>query len=214
LRIAARLDRFGEVDTKAMAIGQAHHAGSMNWALVHMARLSSSSCLQEQLGLTFIIVTHDQQEAMTVASRIGVVNRGALVQVATPPEIYEQPSSCWVADFIGEVNPIEARVLAAAGEGMELASDTEGRLRAAQAAAGCPGDTVWVALRPEKIRISHERPTAAAENCVTGQVCNIGYLGDLSIYKVELESGFVMKAALASLTRLIERPVGGTTTSG
>jgi putrescine transport system ATP-binding protein len=91
---------------------------------------------------------------------------------------------------------------------MELASDTAGRLRAAQAAAGRPGDTVWVALRPEKIRISHERPAAAAENCVPGQVCNIGYLGDLSIYKVRLEGGFVMKAALANLTRLIERPVG------
>jgi len=164
--------------------------------------------LQEQLGLTFIIVTHDQQEAMTVASRIAVMNRGRLVQVATPPEIYEQPSSRWVADFIGEVNLIEARVLAAAGEGMELASDTAGRLRAAQAAAGRPGDTVWVALRPEKIRISHERPAVAAENCVAGQVCNIGYLGDLSIYKVKLESGFVMKAAQANLTRLIERPVG------
>ena len=66
-----------------------------------------------------------------------------------------------------------------------------------------------MALRPEKIRISHERPTVAAENCVAGQVCNIGYLGDLSIYKVKLENGFVMKAAAANMTRLIERPVGG-----
>jgi len=164
--------------------------------------------LQQQLGLTFIIVTHDQQEAMTVASRLGVMNRGCLVQVATPPEIYEQPNSRWVADFIGEVNLIEGRVLAAAGEGLVLASASTGRLRAAQASGGRPGDTVWVALRPEKVRISHERPSGADENCVAGQVWNIGYLGDLSIYKVRLQSGFVMKAALANVTRLVERPIG------
>jgi putrescine transport system ATP-binding protein len=164
--------------------------------------------LQQQLGLTFIIVTHDQQEAMTVASRLGVMNHGCLVQVATPPEIYEQPNSRWVADFIGEVNLIEARVLAAAGEGLVLESAGTGRLRAADASGGRPGDTVWVALRPEKVRISHERPVVADENCVAGQVWNIGYLGDLSIYKVRLQSGFVMKAALANMTRLVEQPIG------
>jgi putrescine transport system ATP-binding protein len=164
--------------------------------------------LQEQLGLTFIIVTHDQQEAMTVADRIGVMNHGRLIQVATPPEIYEQPNSRWVADFIGDVNLIEGRVLATGGEGISISSATAGALRAVQAGGGKPGDTIWVALRPEKVRISHERPALADENCVAGQVWNIGYLGDLSIYKVRLDSGFVMKAALANMTRLVERPIG------
>ena len=169
--------------------------------------------LQAELGLTFIIVTHDQQEAMTVASRIAVMNRGRLAQIATPPEIYEQPNSRWVADFIGEVNLIEARVLAA-GEGQReeqgivLASASAGRLRAAQDGGSAAGDTVWIALRPEKVRISRERPAAAADNCVAGQVCSIGYLGDISAYKVRLESGWIMKAALANMTRLLERPIG------
>ena len=106
--------------------------------------------LQEQLGLTFIIVTHDQQEAMTMADRIGVMNQGRLIQVATPPEIYEQPNSRWVADFIGDVNLIEGRVLERAGEGIVIASAVPGRLRAGPRGDGKPGDTIWVALRPGK----------------------------------------------------------------
>src|SRR6266852_698885 len=104
--------------------------------------------LQDELGLTFIIVTHDQQEAMTVADRIAVMNRGRLIQVATPPEIYEQPNSRWVADFIGDVNLIEGRVLATQGEGISIASAAAGDLRALQTGDGKPGDAIWVALRP------------------------------------------------------------------
>ena len=163
--------------------------------------------LREQLGLTFIIVTHDQQEAMTVADRIGVMDRGRLIQVATPAEIYEQPNSRWVADFIGDVNLIEGRVVDAGAGGTTIASAHAGQIRAATSSDAKPGDTVWVALRPEKVRIAHEPPAAAGENCVAGQVASIGYLGDLSVYKVRLDSGFVMKAAIANVTRLIERPI-------
>jgi putrescine transport system ATP-binding protein len=163
--------------------------------------------LQKKLGLTFIIVTHDQQEAMTVADRMGVMNRGSLVAVGTPPEIYEQPNSRWVADFIGEVNLIEGRVLGAPGEGIAIASSLAGPLRAAAAAGAKAGDTVWVALRPEKVRISREQPTLAQENCVAGEVASIAYLGDLSIYKVKLDSAFIMKAASANMTRLIQREI-------
>jgi len=162
--------------------------------------------LRQKLGLTFLIVTHDQEEAMTVADRIGVMDQGRLVQVATPPEIYEQPNSRWVADFIGDVNLIEGRVTRV-GEGTStIMSLHAGTLHAAASADAGPGDTVWVAVRPEKIRVSHERPAAAAANCVAGQVSSIGYLGDLSVYKVRLDNGFVMKAAAANMTRLIERP--------
>jgi putrescine transport system ATP-binding protein len=164
--------------------------------------------LQEKLGLTFIIVTHDQQEAMTVADRIGVMNHGRLIQVATPPEIYEQPNSRWVADFIGDVNLIEGRVVEAGAGGTEIASAAAGQVRAAASAEAKPGDTVWVALRPEKVRIALEPPATAADNCVSGQVSNIGYLGDVSIYQVRLDNGFVIKAALANMTRLVERPIG------
>ena len=164
--------------------------------------------LQEKLGLTFIIVTHDQQEAMTVADRIAVMDRGRLIQVATPPEIYEQPNSRWVADFIGDVNLIEGRVVESGAGGTVIASAADGQVRAAASTEAKPGDTVWVALRPEKVRIALEPPATAADNCVSGQVSNIGYLGDVSIYQVRLDNGFVIKAALANMTRLVERPIG------
>ena len=164
--------------------------------------------LQEKLGLTFVIVTHDQQEAMTVADRIGVMNHGQLIQVATPPEIYELPNSRWVADFIGDVNLIEGRVVEAGEGGTVIDSATAGRLRGLACAATKPGDTVWVALRPEKVRIARDPPVKTEENCVVGTVDNIGYLGDLSIYKVRLDNGFVMKAAVANVTRLVERSIG------
>ncbi len=164
--------------------------------------------LQERLGLTFIIVTHDQQEAMTVADRIGVMDHGRLIQVATPSEIYEQPNSRWVADFIGDVNLIEGRVLEVGAGGTTVASAVAGQVRATSSAQAKPGDTVWVALRPEKVRIAHEAPATAGENCVSGQVWNIGYLGDVSVYQVRLDNGFVIKAALANMTRLVERPIG------
>jgi putrescine transport system ATP-binding protein len=164
--------------------------------------------LQERLGLTFVIVTHDQQEAMTVADRIGVMNHGRLIQVGIPPEIYERPNSRWVADFIGEVNLIEGRVVDAGASETVIASAAAGRLRALSPTDAKPGDVVWVALRPEKVRIGHAPPPSEGENCVAGQVANIGYLGELSIYKVRLDNGIVMKAAVANVTRLIERPIG------
>jgi len=164
--------------------------------------------LKETLGLTFVIVTHDQQEAMTVADRIGVMDQGRLIQVANPPEIYEQPNSRWVADFIGEVNLLAGKVVEVGPTGTTVASASAGRLRASSAADAKPGDTVWVALRPEKVRIAREPPAMTGENAVAGQVAEIGYLGDLSIYKVRLDDGFVIKAAAANLTRLIERPIG------
>jgi putrescine transport system ATP-binding protein len=164
--------------------------------------------LQTKLGLTFVIVTHDQEEAMTMADRIGVMNQGRLVQVATPAELYEQPNSRWVADFIGDVNLLEGRI-AETGSGETIIETTSGRLRAAQPAeVATAGATVWLALRPEKIRISLQPPSGADGNCVAGTVSDIGYLGDLSIYKVRLDSGQMMKASVANLTRLLERPIG------
>jgi putrescine transport system ATP-binding protein len=162
--------------------------------------------LKQELGLTFMIVTHDQEEAMTVADRIGVMNQGRLMQVATAPELYEQPSSRWVADFVGDVNLIEGRVVEAGAAATVIDSAAIGRLRAGAASGAKSGDTVWIALRPEKIRLSLEQ-RGAMENSVSGTVRDIAYLGDLSIYKVALDNGFVMEAATANLTRVIERPI-------
>jgi putrescine transport system ATP-binding protein len=163
--------------------------------------------LRERLGLTFVIVTHDQEEAMTVADRIGVMDRGRLMQVATPAEVYEQPNSRWVADFIGDVNLIEGSIVAAGTEATMIASEAAGNVRAAAAPDARSGAAVCIALRPEKLRITRDRPVDSAVNCVSGTVLDIGYLGDLSIYKVRLDSGFVMKAVAANVTRLVERPI-------
>jgi putrescine transport system ATP-binding protein len=161
--------------------------------------------LKERLGLTFVIVTHDQEEAMTVANRIGVMNQGRLVQVATPSEIYEQPNSRWVADFIGDVNLFEGQVAEKTPAVTTVATTSAGSIRAAASDAK-PGDTVAVALRPEKIRIGREVPPASM-NAVEGEVTAIGYLGDFSIYKLRLADGFVMEAAAANVARVVARPV-------
>ena len=118
--------------------------------------------LQDKLGLTFVIVTHDQEEAMTVADRIGVMNAGRLAQVATPAEIYEQPNSRWVADFIGDVNLIEGRVASSSLGHVVIESEAGGRLLVTHPADAAIGAVVAVALRPEKIQIEHDGRRAAA----------------------------------------------------
>jgi putrescine transport system ATP-binding protein len=165
--------------------------------------------LQRQLGLTFIIVTHDQSEAMTVADRIAVMDRGRLMQVAPPAEIYESPNSRWVADFIGTVNLFEGRVSDREDtvEGTAL-----GRLRVGAKIDAEPHATVWVAVRPEKIRLS-QRQTGAGEapapdNGIAATVVDIGYLGDLSIYKLRSETGVLLQAAMANSGPLAARGVG------
>jgi putrescine transport system ATP-binding protein len=164
--------------------------------------------LKERLGLTFIIVTHDQEEAMTVADRMGVMDGGRLIQVGPPNVIYEQPNSRWVADFIGDVNLMDGRVVATDAISTTIESASAGKVRAAAGPELKPGDSVWIALRPEKVRISLTPPTTAEENCVAGWVWDKGYLGDLSTYKVRLDNGFVMQTAQANVTRLTERPIG------
>jgi putrescine transport system ATP-binding protein len=164
--------------------------------------------LQRRLGLTFVIVTHDQSEAMIVADRIGVMDRGWLRQVARPAEIYEQPNSRWVADFVGDVNVFEGRV---GEDGVSVEGTPAGTLRVAAKIDAKPGATVWLAVRPEKLRIMPEPPGAALqqppENCAAGTIIDIGYLGELTIYKLRLADGAVVTAAIANTGHAGERPV-------
>ena len=152
--------------------------------------------LQRRLGLTFVIVTHDQSEAMTVADRIAVMDHGRLMQVAPPPEIYEQPSSRWVADFVGDVNLFEGRL---GDDGQSVEGTAAGRLRVGAKSAAEPGQVVWVAVRPEKLRIAREQPVAGLDNSVAATVVDIGYLGDTSLYKLRIRDGSQVKAALANV---------------
>src|SRR3954454_15775142 len=154
--------------------------------------------LQRRLQTTFVIVTHDQDEAMTVADRIGVMNKGKLAQVGTPAEIYERPNSRWVAGFVGDVNLIEGRVTAIYPSFVMV--EREGmRLRVAHAPVA-PGP-IAVALRPEKIRLSHAAPDGAFENGAAGTVTDIGYRGTVSLYKVRLDDGLMLKAAVMNEQR-------------
>jgi putrescine transport system ATP-binding protein len=155
--------------------------------------------LQRRLGLTFIIVTHDQSEAMTVADRIAVMDRGRLIQVAPPAAIYEQPSSRWVADFIGNVNLFEGRV---GNPNTTVEGTALGQLRVTGGINAEVGSTVWVAVRPEKIRLARYETAPAdrpnTENGVAAIVVDIGYLGDLSLYRLRTEAGVLLQAAIAN----------------
>jgi putrescine transport system ATP-binding protein len=164
--------------------------------------------LQMTLGLTFIIVTHDQEEAMTLADRIAVMDQGRIVQVATPAEIYEQPNSRYVADFIGDINLLEGR-LARDGKGGQRLDcvGTGAVVEVDQEVKAEPGDAAWFAIRPEKVAISLDRPADTSVNAVEGEVWDIGYLGDVSIYHVRLPTGATVKATVTNRTRLVERPI-------
>ena len=164
--------------------------------------------IQESLGLTFVIVTHDQEEAMTVSTRMAVMNVGQVAQLGTPGEMYEYPSSRFVADFLGDVNVLEARVVEAGRDLVRVHSAEAGCDIVADRAVGAiAGQTVWVAIRPEKFVLSKEPPEAREANCVAGEVWDIGYLGDVSIYHVRLPGGAILRATQANRLRLIERAV-------
>ncbi len=163
--------------------------------------------LQARLGTTFVIVTHDQEEAMIVSDRMAVMEKGRIVQVGTPAEIYEQPNSRYVADFVGDVNLLEGRLAASGPGGAVIRGSSGAAFRAAQEVDAAPGTLVWVALRPEKVRIGRERQGEARENMLAGTVTEIGYLGNLSVYKVTLDDGTPMKATVSNQARSIERNI-------
>ena len=154
--------------------------------------------LRRQLGLTFVIVTHDQSEAMIVADRIGVMDRGRLMQVAAPAEIYERPNSRWVADFVGDVNLFAGRV---GDDRLSVEGTAAGRLRLAAAVEAEPRTPVWVAVRPERMQLSRDKPSPGLENCLAGTIVEIGYLGDLSIFQIRIADGSRVKAAIANTGR-------------
>ena len=161
--------------------------------------------IQEKTGTTFVIVTHDQEEAMTVASRVAVMDEGRIMQVATPERIYEAPQSVYVADFIGDVNILSGTVKASGPDMYQLTwADGQPPVTAASEVAFSEGQTCHLAVRPEKIAITAERP-ADADNAVQGKVLDIAYLGNLSTYHVELPGGQIIKAQAANTRRVSRR---------
>jgi putrescine transport system ATP-binding protein len=163
--------------------------------------------IQETTGTTFVIVTHDQEEAMTVASRVAVMDEGRIIQVSTPAAIYEYPNSVYVADFIGEVNIIEATTKPAGKDQYHL--DWAAGQTPIVAASDDPfsdGQKAHLAIRPEKIGISADKPNDAP-NALQGKVLDIAYLGNLSTYHVELPGGQIIKAQTANTRRLARQDI-------
>ncbi|TCO81928.1 putrescine transport system ATP-binding protein [Plasticicumulans lactativorans] len=164
--------------------------------------------IRAKLGMTFVIVTHDQAEAMTMASRIAVMDHGRIVQVGTPAELYEYPETRYVAGFLGDVNLLEGRVVDNADGLVAVESPHGGRLAVRSHGEVLPGSQAWVAVRPEKLSLSTASPATDVANSVSGRVWDIGYLGNLSVYHVRLDSGQTLVSVQTNQTRLIERPIG------
>ncbi|MFK7744671.1 MAG: ABC transporter ATP-binding protein [Roseobacter sp.] len=161
--------------------------------------------IQEKTGTTFVIVTHDQEEAMTVASRVAVMDEGRVMQVETPERIYEAPNSLYVADFIGEVNILTGTAQAVgAGEYTVICDGLSEPLKAVSDRPLSDGQQCYIALRPEKVSISEARP-ADAQNAVQGKILDIAYLGNLSTYHVEVPGGQIIKSQTANTRRVSRR---------
>ena len=160
--------------------------------------------IQERTGTTFVIVTHDQEEAMTVSSRVALMDEGKMVQVATPSQIYEAPNSIYTADFIGDVNIISGTAKPESRQISIVWNSEHAPIIAPSDASFGTDDTIHFAIRPEKVGISAEKP-AASENSYQGKILDIAYLGNISTYHVELPSGHIIKAQTANTQRLSER---------
>jgi spermidine/putrescine transport system ATP-binding protein len=180
-------------------------------AKLREAMRSELTQLQEKVGITFLIVTHDQDEALAMASRCAVMNRGLLQQVATPSDLYEFPNSRFVADFIGQVNMFEGRLAVDEPDRAVVQSpELPAPVFLDHGVSGAKGATVWVALRPEKIAL-HKRGEAspapamddapADHNVTPGVIRHLTYLGSESVYDVELPGGRMVRILRSNLTR-------------
>jgi spermidine/putrescine ABC transporter ATP-binding subunit len=143
--------------------------------------------LQQSVGITFIMVTHDQDEALAMAGRIAVMDRGAIKQLATPSELYEKPANRFVADFIGKVNMFEASVLSQ--KGRALACDAKGIGKVSIPTDKTCSGTVTIAVRPEKVELSLKKPTEKGAISAAATVSDVAYYGDWSEVVTELADG-------------------------
>src|SRR3954447_7018632 len=163
--------------------------------------------LQRRLGMTFIIVTHDQEEAMTVANRIGVMDAGRLQQVATPRGLYEAPATRWVAEFVGDINLFEGEVTSHEHHRLTVATRDGGNIAVAEPRQAVTKTVVTVAIRPEKVKLSRRGPVSDAVNShainrLEGVVTDVSYLGGVTSYKVKLESCAVLRSSMANTARI------------
>lgn len=163
--------------------------------------------LQRRLGMTFIIVTHDQEEAMTMASRIGVMKAGKLAQVAPPRELYEAPRSRWIAEFVGDINLFDGETKLRDGHRLVIGTRDAGALVVAEPREPVGAGKFAVAIRPEKVKLSRRGPVSEAGretaiNALDGVIADICYLGGTTTYKVKLDTGGMIEASVVNSARL------------
>jgi putrescine transport system ATP-binding protein len=157
--------------------------------------------IQERLGVTFVVVTHDQEEAMTLATRIGVMNQGRIVQVGTPHDIYEFPSTRFAAEFIGNVNMFAGRVVEDEPDHVLIDSPELGAsIYVGHGISTAPDAIVWVAVRPEKMILSRESPGQHV-NAASGTIREVAYMGDMSTFLVRLDSGRTVRVTQPNIRR-------------
>ncbi len=161
--------------------------------------------IQERVGVTFIVVTHDQEEAMTISTRMAIMDDGKIRQIGVPHDVYEFPNSRYVSEFVGNINLFDGVVVEHELDHVLIEShEIDCFCYAAHTGAVPIGSNVTLAIRPEKIMISTLKP-AYPRNWTQGIVKEIAYLGDISIYYVQLNSGKIVMATLPNLLRLSDR---------
>jgi len=162
--------------------------------------------IQDELGITFVVVTHDQEEAMTLSSRMAVMDQGQFRQIGTPKEIYEFPANRFVAEFIGTINTFEAVVTNVSENRVDAYSNEAGEtLTALGRQLFEVGQMVELAVRPEKIFVSKEMPTDKDYVCIPGVVEDLGYLGNRSLYRIRLDSGKIVQVSSQNRRRSVTR---------
>lgn len=158
--------------------------------------------LQDQLGITFIVVTHDQEEAMTLATRIAVMNAGRFVQIGTPSEVYEYPQNYFVADFFGSINTFDAAVVSSEPGFVTVALDRSGtQIRVQHEPPLAAGSQVMIGVRPEKLLISQDKPSDSQYTVTPGVVEDLAYLGNHSIYRVRSQTGRIIQVSSQNYQR-------------
>jgi putrescine transport system ATP-binding protein len=156
--------------------------------------------IQEKVGVTFVVVTHDQEEAMTLSSRIAVMHEGKFVQIGSPTEIYEFPENRLVADFIGSANIFDGTVIARSGKNLQVATEI-GNFYVESAVEVSEGSEVYYGIRPEKIHLSMQTADESEENKVVGIIDDIGYLGNNSRYKVRISNDYKIDVTVPNQVR-------------
>jgi ABC-type Fe3+/spermidine/putrescine transport system ATPase subunit len=167
--------------------------------------------LQDQVGITFVTVTHDQDEALSMAGRIAVINKGEVAQLAAPSDLYEYPANRFVADFVGSVNLFEGKLTLDEPDKAAVDCPGLGKVYLNHGVTGPHGADVWIALRPEKMYLhvpgEGKAIRAAAQdapdghNLARGVIKGMSYLGDITLYEIKLESGAMIRVSRPNLSR-------------